>query len=329
MDIKQLEYFQAVVEEGSISAAARRLHLTQPPLSLQLRLLEEELGIRLLERGPRKVSLTDAGKLLYKRAAAILEMSSSTVRELEDYARGLSGVLRLGTVSTSGPALFHHRIPAFHAAYPNVRFEIQEGNTFELLELLRAGIIETAVVRTPFQEEGLGALYLEEEPMAAVGLSRLLDAAPLEREEGTGKGEKPEDRRLLAGEGEKRPSPEAPALSLVELAGRPLILYRRFEKLVEGVCRQAGFVPDIVCRCDDARSALMWARAGVGVALVPLLAAREQTGAAPKEGREPVGEEALLCRPIDSRELTTRIAAVWKDSRYLSELAARFLELFR
>ena len=299
MEIKQLEYFQAVVEEGSISAAARRLHLTQPPLSLQMRLLEEELGVRLLERGPRRVSLTDAGKLLYKRAASILEMTSSTVRELDDFARGLSGVLRLGTVSTSGPALLYQRIPVFHAAYPKVRFEIQEGNTFELLELLAAGIIETAVVRTPFQEEGLGIRYLEEEPMAAVGLPGLLPDAGRE-----GRG-----------------SPDGRQLPLMELESRPLVLYRRFEKLVEQVCRQAGFVPDIVCRCDDARSALLWARAGVGIALVPLFAAQEQIGALD-------GGKTLICRPVASQALTTRIAAVWRDSRYLSEPASRFLELF-
>ena len=292
MEIKQLAYFQAVVEEGSISAAARRLHLTQPPLSLQIRLLEEELGVRLLERGPRRVSLTDAGKLLYKRAEAILEMTSSTVRELDDYAQGLSGVLRLGTVSTSGPALLDQRIPAFHAAYPKVRFEIQEGNTFELLELLSAGIIEAAVVRTPFQQDGLGIRYLQEEPMAAVGLTELWTTHP----------------------------PAGSQLSLLELAGRPLILYRRFEKLVEQVCRQAGYAPDVVCRCDDARSALVWARAGVGIALVPLFTAREQIGAL--DGKE------LACRPVTSQALTTRIAAVWKDSRYLSEPAARFLEMF-
>lgn len=295
MELKQLEYFQAVVEEGSISAAARRLHLTQPPLSLQIRLLEEELRVRLLERGPRKITLTDAGKLLYKRSASILEMMSSTVRELDDYARGLSGVLRLGTVSTSGPALLHQRVPAFHSAYPKVRFEIQEGNTFELLELLTAGIIEVAVVRTPFQKDGLGILYLEEEPMAAVGQPELFW----------------EEKYETGGASASFP--------VARLEQKPLILYRRFEKLIERVCRQEGFTPDVVCRCDDARSALLWARAGIGIALVPLFAAREHGGE----------EDGLVCRTICSQELTTRIAAVWKDSRYLSELASRFLEGFR
>ena len=85
MDIKQLRYFLTIAEEGQITAAARRLHIAQPPLSQQLKLLEIELGVKLVERGPRHIHLTDAGKILRTRAEQILELSNSTINEIDDF----------------------------------------------------------------------------------------------------------------------------------------------------------------------------------------------------------------------------------------------------
>ncbi len=102
MDIKQLTYFIAIVEEGTITHAANRLHMAQPPLSTQLKLLEDELGTKLLERGARKIKLTDAGKILYQRAKHIIEITNSTTKEIEEFRKGIQGTLRLGTISSSG-----------------------------------------------------------------------------------------------------------------------------------------------------------------------------------------------------------------------------------
>ena len=102
MDIRQLIYFATIVEEGSISAAAKKLHLSQPPLSYQLKLLEEELHLQLLQRGARGVQLTEAGKVLYKRAQGILELTERTQKELQAMAGGFAGTLHIGTVSSSG-----------------------------------------------------------------------------------------------------------------------------------------------------------------------------------------------------------------------------------
>ena len=89
MDIRQLQYFVRIADEGSITGAARSLHMSQPPLSMQMKLLEEELGVTLFDRGSRTIRLTDAGKLLYNRAQGILELSGATVRELKDFGNGL------------------------------------------------------------------------------------------------------------------------------------------------------------------------------------------------------------------------------------------------
>ena len=142
MDIKQLVYFIAIVEEGNITRAANKLHMAQPPLSNQLKLLEDELGTKLLERGARKVKLTDSGTILYKRAKNILEITKATAAEIEEFGKGVQGTLRLGTISSSGTALLSSRVIEFNKKYPNIKFEIHEGNTYEILEMINSGIIE-------------------------------------------------------------------------------------------------------------------------------------------------------------------------------------------
>ena len=136
MDIKQLTYFVAIVEEGSITSASKRLHISQPPLSNQLKILEEEIGVKLMERGPRNITLTEAGKLLYNRAINILKLTDATTRELCDLKKGVQGTISLGTVSSSGAVLLNRRVIEFNKAYPNIKFHIHEGNTFELIELI-------------------------------------------------------------------------------------------------------------------------------------------------------------------------------------------------
>ena len=130
MDIRQLKYFLTIAEEEQITAAAKRLHMAQPPLSQQMKLLEDELDIQLFKRGPRRIHLTDAGKLLQKRARQILELSDSTIREITDCKRGVRGTLKIGTVSSSGSILLRQGMQNFYHHFPDAHFEIHEGNTF-------------------------------------------------------------------------------------------------------------------------------------------------------------------------------------------------------
>ena len=96
MNLKQLEYFVAIAEERQITAAARRLNISQPPLSYELRQLESELGVTLVVRGPRQARLTEAGQLLYQRATKILAMTAAARREVESVGSGMTGALSLG-----------------------------------------------------------------------------------------------------------------------------------------------------------------------------------------------------------------------------------------
>ncbi|MFC6650410.1 LysR family transcriptional regulator [Paenibacillus rhizoplanae] len=239
MDIRQLKYFLAIAEEGQITSAARKLQMAQPPLSQQLKLLEEELGVKLVERGPRSIQLTDAGMILRNRAQQILELTDSTAREISDYAKGLKGSLTIGTVSSSGATLLHEPLTAFHKSYSGVTFEIHEGNTFMIIDLLNKGIVEVGIVRTPFNTSNLECLYFHSEPMIAV-MTADYDWARSQS-----------------------------AAQLGELQDKPLIIYRRFEQLIRETCLEHGFGPQIFCMNDDARTTLLWANAGLGIGIVP------------------------------------------------------------
>lgn len=287
MDLKQLAYFCAIVEEGNITAAAKRLHISQPPLSHQLMQLEEELGVILIERGTRKARLTDAGRILYERAQNILTLTSTAKQEMLALGAGRRGTLRLGTISSSGAILLGGRVRAFHDQYPDVRFEIHEGNTFELIDLLQGGVIDIAIVRTPFRAPDCERIELAAEPMVFAAQSPFFD------------------------------DPDAPFLPVSALQGKPLVIYRRFEELICQTLRAEKITPDILCLNDDARTSVMWASAGLGVAVVPQSISTIFGG-----------KQGFLCKKIDDKRLETKITAIWKKDSYLSPIAEGFLAFF-
>ncbi|ADL51237.1 LysR family transcriptional regulator [Clostridium cellulovorans] len=282
MDIRQLRYFLAVAEEEQITSAANKLNISQPPLSQQLKQLEDELGVKLLERGSRKIQLTDAGKLLRIRAEEILHLTEATYKELKDFKEGVKGTLSIGTVSSSGTIFLPERILRFNNSYPEVNFEIWEGNTYKILEYLNNGLIEIGIVRTPFNIEDFKSILLEREPMIAV----------------------------YSGKKQKE------TCTIEELRDKPLIIYRRFEAIVSQVFIKANIDPRIICKTDDARTALLWAAAGVGTALVP------------KSAFSLVQNDNLNYSILEEAALETEIAAIWMENRYLSVAARHFLEMF-
>lgn len=159
MDLRQLTYFLAIAEEGQITAAARRLNMAQPPLSQQMKALEEELGVELFQREPRSVTLTDAGEILYRRARQLITLADSTRREIGDFKSGLRGTLSIGTVSSSGSVILRPALRQFHDSHRGIRFEIYDGNTFHILDMLRKGLIEIGIVRTPFKQEAFDCTF--------------------------------------------------------------------------------------------------------------------------------------------------------------------------
>lgn len=168
MDIKQMIYFKTIVEAGTISKAAELLHMAQPPLSTQLKQLEEELGVILLKRGHRKIELTQAGRLFYKRSLQIISLTEITEQEVKDTQNEL---LRIG-ITSSNSALFKH----LYNDTLSFTYRIYEGSTYELIDLLNAHTIDIGIVRTPFDQSDVNAYYLPKEPMIAIGFPQYLHA---------------------------------------------------------------------------------------------------------------------------------------------------------
>lgn len=238
MDIKQLKYFTAVAEEGTISAAAKRLYVSQPPLSTQMQLLERELGCKLFERGQKKIRLTDAGKLLYERATLILDMEEVAVQDVKACSRSENVTVRIGIVS-SVVCSAADRLADFLRQSPEIRFEIFESDTYSLLEKLHAGVIHLAIIRTPFSDDGITFHSLSVEKMTAVGNADI-----------------PGD-----------------SVTMKELSKLPLILYRRWQSIISNEFASLGLDINCVCICDDARTAVKLAEKRAGTALVPSSAA--------------------------------------------------------
>lgn len=239
MDFKQLTYFVTTVQEGNISKAAQRLHISQPPLSTKLKDLETELGVILFERGSRKIELTQAGRIFYARAASILELMDVATKELDDYKQGKIGTLRIGIISSISSTLINSWFQDFHKLYPEIRFNIFEGNTYEQLDKLRNNLIELAIVRTPFSASDLECKVLRNEKVFAVGTKEHFEDLT------------------------------SSTTLLKELCHKPLILYRRWEKVIWHICQEENLTPHIFCMNDDARTTASMANAGLGIGIIP------------------------------------------------------------
>lgn len=235
MELKQLEYFRAIADTGSINEAAKRLHMSQPPLSYQMKQLEEELGVQLLERTRKGVSLTEAGELLYTRAENILQYAQSASIEVAN--TGKSRVLRIGMTPTSVSTMMPY-LSRFSKAFPDVRFEVRDGSTFTLSSLLADGIIEVSAVRTPVKLEGMESHPLLHDHMIAAS------ASPL-------------------------PQAQNGTILPQHLTSLPLILYRRYESFILDAFHAKGLSPQVFCVCDDARDALLWVKHRLAVAIFP------------------------------------------------------------
>ena len=180
MDLRQLHYFVVVAEELNITRAAERLNMSQPPLSSQLKSLEDELGVQLFIRGKRHLTITDAGTHLFYRARQILELSDQTQLELQSMEAGLSGELSISLVEGRAPFFLARWMAGFRSEFPRVTVRLWNGSGDEAMERLHRGLADLALVATPFNPERLDGIIVGREPWTAI-MSR---NHPLAREEG-------------------------------------------------------------------------------------------------------------------------------------------------
>ena len=277
MEIRQLEYFHEIAATGSINEAARRLNMSQPPLSYQIKQLEAELKVKLFERTRAGVTLTEAGKLLYDRTENILSYVRST--ELEVSKAGKKQVLRIGITPTTVTTIMPY-ISRFSRENCDVNFEVRDAITFTLLNYLMDGIIDVSVVRTPIKLEGLNYLELDEEPMIAV--------LPPEISENETKKE---------------------SISLKELTECPLIIYRRYEEFLMKALEKKISSQIFFCVCDDPRDAMLWVQEGLATAVFP----RSNGRSLYRSSIRIIEEEKLKTRILLAWKKDRRPSAVMQD----------------
>ena len=168
MDLRGLNYFSVVAEELNFTRAAQRLNMSQPPLSNQIRALEEELGTPLFIRGSRSLQLTEAGKLLYRRSEQLLDLAERAREEIGALAMGMSGTLCLGSVAGRAPFLAARWLADFREEYPLVRFEIVNGSSDDIIEQIQRGFIELGIIAAPYDSEHLEGIVVGDEPWCAI-----------------------------------------------------------------------------------------------------------------------------------------------------------------
>lgn len=149
MDIRVLQYFLAVAREESITKAAEALHMTQPPLSRQLKDLEDELGKQLLIRGSKKVTLTEEGLLLRKRAAEMVELMELTRAEIKAEGSIVSGDIYIGCAETDAMRLLIRIIESIQKKYPDIHFHLSSGHAEDITERLDRGLFDFGVFIEP------------------------------------------------------------------------------------------------------------------------------------------------------------------------------------
>ena len=149
MDIRTLQYFLAVAREESISGAAEFLHMTQPPLSRQLKELEAELGKQLFIRGNRKITLTEDGMILRKRAEEIVALMEKTKAEINASAENITGDIYIGCAESYLVKYLARAVKKLSSIYPNIHYHVTSGDTEQVTERLDRGLLDMAFIVEP------------------------------------------------------------------------------------------------------------------------------------------------------------------------------------
>jgi DNA-binding transcriptional LysR family regulator len=244
MELRHLRYFVAVAQEKNFTRAAERLHIAQPPLSRQIQLLEEELGVQLLDRDSRPLRITDAGRLFLDQALQILERAEALRASMQQLKVGRRPRFVIGFVASTIYAALPHMIRQFRAAAPDVELSLVEMVTLEQIAALKDGRIDVGFGRIRFDDPAVRRDVLRDE--------RLIVALP-------------RSHYLVA--------QEAP-IALADLVDEPLILYPRaprpgYADQVISLFRDRGLQPNVAHEARELQSAIGLVAAEVGLAIVP------------------------------------------------------------
>lgn len=290
MELRHLRYFMTVAEELHFGRAAERLHVSQPPLSQQIRQLEAELGVELFQRNQRHVQLTRAGERYYHEVRVVFERLERASRLARDVADGQSGSLAVGFVASATYALLPLVYRRYRQEYPHVKLSLTELATAEQVVALRAGEIQLGIARPPIDDPTLQVEILAQEPLMLV----LPSAHPLATQD---------------------------AIALPSLASQEFVLFPRRPRpgwidVVRRACEAAGFSPIVAQEVQELSSAVTLVAAGIGVAIVPASAqALSLPGVVYKGFTAPSPTTHLLAirRADETERVTEHFLAIARD----------------
>ena len=293
MNLRALHYFVKLADIRHFSKAAEACFVSQPTLSTQIKKLEEELGVQLVERSPRKIMLTPVGEDIAERARLVLSDIDQIRAVARQAGNPAEGRLRLGLFPTLAPYLLPHVVPAIRRRYPGLRLQLAEEKTENLLVMLQQGQLDAALLALPVGAEGMEIETLFEEPFVLA----LPGAHPL---------------------GDKK------SVSLEDLTGSELLLLDEGHCLRDHaleVCALAGAHERVDFHATSMETLRQMVSADVGVTLMPILAVK------PPIART----ENFMVRAFSDPAPSRKIALVWRKSSALSEflrdLASTFREL--
>lgn len=291
MNLRDLKYLVALADHRHFGRAAAACFVSQPTLSTQIRKLEEELGVAMVERAPRRVMLTPAGRDAAERARRIV----ADVEEMREAARRSrnpeAGTVRLGIFPTLGPYLLPHVVPGVRERFPDLELLLFEEKTETILRQLREGRLDAGVLALPLHDDQLHLEFLFEEPFVL--------AVP--------------HGHTLASVG---------ALTMSDLADQSLLLLEDGHCLRDqalDVCHLAGASEKSGFRATSLETLRQMVAANVGITLLPVLAVKPPVASS---------REVRLV-PFRAPAPSRRIALVWRRSSAMSEFLARFAEVFR
>lgn len=293
MTLKQLEYFLAIAETESITQAAELLHVSQPPLSLQLKALEDEFGVPLFERTRKGLTITQSGRLLEQRAQEIFELINQTINEVRSKTVSPRVEIRVGAVNSVSNRLIPSWIYTYKCSNPNVDIQVSESSTTDILFSLDERKIDLGIVREPFNKTRYNYRQIHDEALGSHDSDCFVALA---------------DPGFYA-------SFEEDTIPLSELRDFPLLLHRRYISMFTKYCKSCDFIPNIIYKNNDVMSLLSWAKAGIGIAVLPYSSSLLNT------------DPHLVRKDIINPVIPSRIYVVWNKDADLSPAAKEFLSL--
>jgi LysR family hydrogen peroxide-inducible transcriptional activator len=291
MNLRDLHYLVTLADHRHFGRAAAACFVSQPTLSTQIRKLEDELGVALVERAPRKVMLTPAGRDIAERARRVL----ADVEQLKESARRTrdpeAGCVRLGIFPTLAPYLLPHVVPSIRKRFPRLELLLVEEKTERVLRMLHEGRLDAGVLALPLHDDALHVKFLFEEPF--------LLAAP-----------------------KSHPLAARDSLALRDLADEQLLLLEDGHCLRDqalDVCTRAGAGEHDGFRATSLETLRQMVAASVGITLLPTLAVKPPV--AQSDG-------IRLLRFRDPRP-SRRIGMVWRRSSAMGGFLLKLAEVFR